>query len=72
LCRCADPALQSMGRVMACDDALVRLQVPRRDVAATAGALLERYPVADITIEEEDVGTIIEQIMRAKSGGADR
>ena len=65
---CADPRLEALGRVVECTDALVRLQVPRGEVAETASALLERYPVADLSIEEEDVGTIIEQIMRAKGG----
>ena len=32
--------------------------------------LLARFPVADLSIEDEDVGTIIEQIMRAKRAGA--
>jgi ABC-2 type transport system ATP-binding protein len=67
---CADPTLEALGRVVECTDALVRLQVPRAEVAGAAGALLERYPVADLSIEEEDVGTIIEQIMRAKGGAA--
>jgi ABC-2 type transport system ATP-binding protein len=67
---CSDPALAALGHVVECTDALVRLQVPRGEVAGAAGALLERYPVADLSIEEEDVGTIIEQIMRAKGGAA--
>lgn len=65
---CADPRLEALGRVVECTDALVRLQVPRGEVAEAAGALLARYPVADLSIEEEDVGTIIEQIMREKAG----
>ncbi len=67
---CADPRLEALGRVVECTDALVRLQVPRGEVAEAAGALLARYPVADLSIEEEDVGTIIEQIMREKAGVA--
>ena len=48
---CADPTLEALGRVVECTDALVRLQVPRGEVAGAAGALLERYPVADLSIE---------------------
>jgi viologen exporter family transport system ATP-binding protein len=65
---CADPQLEALGRVVECADGVVRIQVPRAEVAGAAGALLERYSVADLSIEEEDVATIIEQIMRAREG----
>ena len=48
-------------------DAMVRIQVPRAEVAGAAGALLERFPVADLSIEEEDVGNG-ELIAIAKDG----
>jgi ABC-2 type transport system ATP-binding protein len=41
----------------------IRLEVPRERVAAAAGELLATYPVADLSIEEEDIGTIIESII---------
>jgi hypothetical protein len=45
---------------------IIRLRVPRPRVAEVAGELLKRYPVADLAIEEVDVGTIIEHIIRAR------
>ena len=62
----SDGDLDGLGHVVERTDALVRLQVARADVASSASALLARFPVADLSIEEEDVGSIIEQIMRAK------
>jgi ABC-2 type transport system ATP-binding protein len=58
--------LDGLGHVVERTDALVRIQVPRGEVAASASALLARFPVADLSIEEEDVGSIVERIMRAK------
>lgn len=63
---CLDVGLETLGRVVECEGPLIRLQVPRAEVAAAASALLERYDVADLSIEEEEVGTIIEQIMQAR------
>ena len=59
--------LDGMGRVVERTDALIRLQVARGEVTGVASALLARLPVADLSIEEEDVATIIEQIMREKA-----
>jgi ABC-2 type transport system ATP-binding protein len=67
---CDDGGLAALGRVVECTSALVRIQVPRGEVAGAAGALLERLPVADLSIEDEDVGSIIEQIMQAKGGAS--
>ena len=62
--------LEGLGTVVEQTDALVRIQVARGEVAATASALLARLPVADLSIEEEDVASIIERIMRAKGATA--
>ncbi len=59
--------LRAMGQVEKCNDLLIKLRVPRLRVAEVAGELLKRYPVADLAIEEVDVGTIIEKIMRERS-----
>ncbi len=56
--------LEAMGEVQQCDDLTICLHVPREEVAPAAARLLERYPVADLSIEELDVGTIIERIIR--------
>jgi ABC-2 type transport system ATP-binding protein len=58
--------LRAMGTIDACNDVLIKLRVPRAKVAEVAGELLKRYPVADLAIEEVDVGTIIERIIRAR------
>jgi ABC-2 type transport system ATP-binding protein len=60
-----DPA--SLGQVLEATDLVVRVRVPRPRVAEAAGTLLRRLPVADLAIEEPDVGTIIEGIQRAKA-----
>jgi ABC-2 type transport system ATP-binding protein len=62
----AREAVGRLGTVLEAGDALVRVQVPRGDVAAAAGALLGLLQVSDLSIEEEDVGTIIEKILRAR------
>ncbi|MHC4222595.1 MAG: ABC transporter ATP-binding protein [Planctomycetota bacterium] len=58
--------LEAMGEVQECDDLLVCLRVPRADVAHAAARILEIYPVADLVIEEMDIGTIIERIFRER------
>ncbi|MGQ0614372.1 MAG: ABC transporter ATP-binding protein [Planctomycetaceae bacterium] len=60
------PALEAVGRVVECTDLVVRVQVARGSVPAAAAALLEHYPVADLAIEEPDIGTIIERIFRER------
>ncbi len=50
------------------DDLEVRLRVPRDRVAEASSALLAHYPVADLSIEEPDIGTIIERIIRRDGG----
>ena len=58
--------LRAMGTIDTCNDVMIKLRVPRPKVAEVAGELLKRYPVADLAIEEVDVGTIIERIIRAR------
>ena len=60
------PRLEEVGEVVEWGDLVVRLKVPRDGVAPAASALLELYPVADLSVEEEDVASIIEKIQRAK------
>jgi ABC-2 type transport system ATP-binding protein len=57
------------GEVASSDDVTLSLRVPRARVPEAAAALLARYPVADLTIEEADIGTIIERIQRARRAG---
>jgi len=58
--------LEALGQVEACDDVTIRLRVPRGRVAEAAAELLKRYPVADLAIEEVEIGTLIERIQVAK------
>jgi ABC-2 type transport system ATP-binding protein len=62
----AREAIERLGAILEIDDVGVRVQVPRGEVATAASALLAMLPVADLSIEEEDVGSIIEKVMRAK------
>jgi ABC-type uncharacterized transport system ATPase subunit len=55
--------LRRAGAIEVCDKSKIKLRVARRDVARAAAFLLERYPVADLTVEEPEIGTIIERIM---------
>ncbi len=55
-------ALRAHGEILAHDDVTVRLEVARTAVAAAAAALLERLSVADLTIEEVGIGSIIERL----------
>jgi ABC-2 type transport system ATP-binding protein len=61
--------LRSLGVVEEATEDLVRLRVPRGRVAETAAELLRRWPVADLAIEEVDIGTVIERIQRARQRG---
>ena len=53
------------GRVLSLTPDEVRLEVPREEVTAAAQALLSRLPAHDLSIEEVEVGTVIEQIFRS-------
>lgn len=58
---------QDLGEVLECSDWVVKVRVPRADVAEAASRLLRDYAVADLAIEEMDIGTIIERIFRERS-----
>ena len=63
-----DPAgLSSLGEVLEATAALVKVRVPRERTAAAASELLSRLPVADLSIDEPDIGTIVEQIFSERS-----
>jgi len=53
-----------LGEVLAMDDDFIRVQVSREKVPESASLILSRYPVIDLSIEEEDIGTVIESILR--------
>ncbi len=57
-------SLAPLGRLLAASDHEVRLEVPRERVTEAAGRMLETLPVADLSIEEEDIGSVIEAILQ--------
>jgi ABC-2 type transport system ATP-binding protein len=60
-------ALADLGEVLEAREGVVRLRVPRDRVAAAASALPQRLPVADLAIEETDIGTIVERIFSERA-----
>ncbi len=70
-----DPQLAAIGTYRECTDMIIRMEVPRQDVARAASLILKTYPVVDISIEEVEIGTIIENILHdrgdEKPAGAD-
>ena len=46
------------------DDDIIRVQTLRDRVPQAASHVLEKYPVIDLTIEEEDISSVIESILR--------
>ncbi|MFN0058244.1 MAG: ATP-binding cassette domain-containing protein [Planctomycetota bacterium] len=54
------------GEIVRCEPHEVRLRVPRQQVAAAAAALLAALPVADLSIEEVDIATVIEELIRER------
>lgn len=55
--------LERLGRVIESTAEVIRLHIPRSEVAQAAAWLVNRLPVADLSIEEEEVGVIISNIM---------
>jgi viologen exporter family transport system ATP-binding protein len=63
-CRPRPEELVGLGRVLRCEETVVSVEVPRERVTEVAGALIERYDVADLAIEGEPVGSVIERIQK--------
>lgn len=55
-------ALATFGEIMAAEAEQVRLCVPRERVAEASAYILQHHDVADLSIDQEDIGTIIERI----------
>jgi ABC-2 type transport system ATP-binding protein len=58
--------LERVGKVVECNADLVRLHVPRAEVAHAAARLVDHFPVRDLNIEEEEIGVIIANILTSK------
>jgi ABC-2 type transport system ATP-binding protein len=62
--------LKNFGRILELNHQSIKMQVVREKVAQTTSFILKSYPVLDLNIEEEDIGTIIEAIQKGgKSEG---
>ncbi len=64
----AVPSFDGLGEVVETTPDLVRVRVPRARTAEAAARLLECLPVADLAIEEVDIGTIVQRIFDERSG----
>jgi ABC-2 type transport system ATP-binding protein len=68
-----DPdVLKGMGEVLESEDLIIKLKVERREAAAVAGHLLRTFQVADLKIDEEDIGTLIESVLKASGTAGGR
>lgn len=63
--------LAELGEVLDRGAGSVRLEVPRSEVASVASALVDRLDVADLSIEEEPLGHVIERLQKARDGEDD-
>lgn len=58
-----EPAdLRSIGTLVSLEEGLAVLEVPRKDVAAAAGALLRSYPVADLDVGEVAIDDVVRRL----------
>ena len=59
--------IERLGDVVEASSGLAAVRVPRAGVAEAASVLLQRLPVADLAIEAEDVGTVIERLLKKRA-----
>jgi ABC-2 type transport system ATP-binding protein len=53
-----------LGRIVMQNDDYIKVQVLKNRISDGVRHILENYPIMDVNIEEEDIGTIIESIMK--------
>ena len=58
-----EPGARAIGEILDWNAAQLKVKVDRTEAAAIASHLLQAYPVADLSIEEEDIGTVIESLL---------
>jgi ABC-2 type transport system ATP-binding protein len=58
--------LEAFGAVITHEESMVLLDVPRAQVASVTAAVLARFPVSDVSIEEVDVEEIIRTLFTQK------
>lgn len=54
--------LKTLGNVVAVEDTLAVVEVPRAQAASAAAALLRSYPVADLNVEDVDIDDIVRRL----------
>jgi ABC-type uncharacterized transport system ATPase subunit len=54
----------ALGEVTAAEPGVLHAKVPRAQTAEAAAWLMRKLPVADLNVEEEDIGSIIEALIR--------
>jgi ABC-2 type transport system ATP-binding protein len=57
------------GEILEWNAVQLKVKVDRSEAAAAASHLLQTYPVADLSIEEEDIGTVIEALLGKRPAG---
>lgn len=57
-----------LGQVVEAGGQMLRVKVDRAQAAAASSWLLRNLPVADLAIAEEDVGTVIEAMLKREAG----
>ena len=62
------PIPSEIGRVLARDGDSLRLQIPRERAAAAVQYMFDRFEVADLEIEEDDISTVIESLQSEDPG----
>jgi len=53
-----------LGTITKNDQFRVTMQVPRKQLAAATSYVMEQITISDLSIEEPDISTIVESIMR--------
>ena len=54
----------SLGEIISYEPGTLKIKALRSKTAEVASLLLQRFPIADLNIEEEDIGNIIEALIR--------
>lgn len=54
----------ALGEITATEPGVLHAKVPRAQTAEAAAWLMRKLPVADLNVEEEDIGSIIEALIR--------
>jgi len=53
-----------LGEVLSVDESMIKIKVPKEKISQAASYLLSKFPVSDLSIEETEIGVLIEEIMK--------